>query len=124
EERMERPAAAKHRSLHVVDRVLATEDEDEEQRGKAPRSTDDAARAEAVPEAEARDVEPGAIHELLEHERMLPLLDHLVVNVAELGRAVRQRPGELEQPALEHVLELSSDLHLGRDQVQTEAGTD
>ena len=33
---------------------------------------------------------PRAVHELLEHQRVLRLLDDLVVGVAELGRAVRQ----------------------------------
>ena len=64
------------------------------------------ASAEALPPGETGDVEAGAVDELLEHQRVLRLLDDLVVGVAKLGRAVRQPQRELEQPALEHALEL------------------
>ena len=106
--------------LHVVDRVLAAEDEDEEEGREAAGGAEHAAGAEPVPEPESRHVEPGAGDELLEHQRVLPLLDDLVVDVAELGGAVRELERELEEPALEHVLELGADLHLGRDQVEPE----
>ena len=119
---MDRLRAPQCRPLHVIDRVLAAQHEDEEERGEAPRGGDHPPRPEAVPEAEPGHVEARPVHELLEHERVLPLLDDLVVDVAELGRAVGQRPGELEEAALEDVLELRPDLHLGRDQVEPEAG--
>ena len=120
EQRMERALARELGALHVVDRVLAAEDEDEEEGREAARGTEHAAGAEPVPEPEAGHVEPGAGDELLEHEGVLPLLDDLVVDVAELGGAVREPERELEEPALEHVLELGADLHLGGDQVEPE----
>ena len=47
---------------------------------------DHPARAELDVPGEARGVEAGAVDELLEHQRVLRLLDDLVVGVAELGR--------------------------------------
>src|SRR3954447_4653048 len=54
---------------------------------------------------------------------MLRLLDDLVIGVAELGRSVRERVGELEQAALEDALELQTGLHLRRRHVAPDAGT-
>src|SRR5262249_2509507 len=56
------------------------------------------------------------------HQRVLRLFDDLVVGVAELGRAVREAEGELEQPLLEHALELEADLHEGGHHVESDAG--
>ena len=50
-------------------------------------SRDHARAPTAIEPAGPRDVEAGAVDELLEHQRVLRLLDHLVVDVAELGRA-------------------------------------
>jgi len=52
---------------------------------------------------------------------VLRFLDHLVVQVAELGRAVRQGRRVLEQAALQRALELHAVLHEGRDHVQADA---
>src|SRR2546429_7391963 len=52
---------------------------------------------------------------------MLPLLDDLVVDVAEFRGAGRQGERELEEPALERVLELRSDPHLGGNEVEPQA---
>src|SRR6185295_14365633 len=103
-------AAPERRPLHVVDRVLAAEHEDEEELREPARVADHDPRADALPPGEPRNVEAGAVHELLEHQRVLPLLDALVVRVAELGRPVREAERELEEPALEDVLELHADL--------------
>src|SRR5581483_6743991 len=117
-------AAAQRRTLDVVDRVLAAEDEDEEERREARRVPDDALREEALAPGEARDVQARPVHELLEHERMVRFLDRLVIEVAELRGAVRQRGRVREEPALEHALELDADLHEGRGHVEADAGPD
>src|SRR4029434_8743763 len=94
--------AAQFSALDLVDRILTSQDEDEEQLRKRPSEAHHLARPDALPPDQTRDVEAGAIHELLEHERVLRFLDDLVVGVAELGRAVRQLERELEQSGLQH----------------------
>ena len=63
---------------------------------------------------------PAAVDELLEHQRVLRLLDDLVVHVAELGAAVGQAVRVLEQAALQHALELQAGLHVRGDAVQAD----
>jgi len=109
-------------ALDVVDGVLATEDEDEEQRGKAPAEADHEARPDAVDPLEAGGIGAASVDELLEHERVLGLLDDLVVGVAELGRAVGQLGCELQETPLEHGLELQAGLHHLCGAVQAEPG--
>ena len=99
--------------LHVVDRVLAAEHEDEEQLGEAPRRS---ARPGGAPirchHGEARDVEAGAVHELLEHQRVLRLLDDLVVDVAELGRRrSAASSANSRRPRFSTLSNWSADLH-------------
>ena len=89
EQRMDRLAAAQRRALHVIDRVLAAEHEEKKQLGKAARETDHQAARQPVERSQAGNVESAAVDELLEHQRVLRLLDRLVVGVAELGRAIR-----------------------------------
>src|SRR5215472_3065922 len=95
EQRMQVHAGSQLAALDVVDRVLATEDEQEEQLRESAAEPDDPAATE-----------------LLEHQRVLRLLDDLVVCVPELRRPVGQRRGELQQAALEYPLEDQADLHL------------
>src|SRR4051794_25019832 len=101
--------AAAGPALDVVDRVLATEDEDEEQRGEEAGEKQNAAGEEADEWRHAAYVGPGARYELVEHQRVLRLLDGLVVRVAELRGVIGELGGELEQTALEQVLELLAD---------------
>src|SRR5579885_2461825 len=120
EQRVELAPALERRALGVVDRVLAAEHEDEEQLGEGARGAHDGAGAEPLEPPEPPDREAAAVHELVEHERVLPLLDHLVVGVAELGRIARQRERQLEEPALERVLEQRAGLHLRSDRVEAD----
>src|SRR5262249_30239122 len=96
--------------------------EDEEQLRKRAAEPHHLAGTEALPPGKSGNVEAGPVDELLEHQRVLRLLDDLVVGVAELGRSVRQPQRELEQPALEHALELETDLGEGGDHVKPDAG--
>ena len=108
-------------ALHVVDRVLAAEHEHEEQLGEAMAQLGDAGRPEAHVPAQAGQVDPAAVDELLEHHPVVRLLDDLVVGVAEGRVAVVETEGVLEQPALEDVLELEADLHGADVAVQADA---
>ena len=76
--------------------------------------------ADLLVPTQPRDVHTGPIDELLEHQRVLRLLDDLVVHVPELRRTVRQPERVQEQTALQHVLELAPDLHGAGEAVQTE----
>jgi len=71
-------------SLHVVDGVLATHHEQEEQGGEPAAERHHEAGQELGVAGHAGHVEPAAVDELLEHERVLRFLDDLVVGVAEL----------------------------------------
>ena len=100
-------------ALRVIDRLLATEDEQEEELRERPAEPRHPARAEPIEPAEPGHVEPDALDQLVEHERVLRLLDDLVVDVAELGRAVRAAStANFEEPLLQHALELDAELHL------------
>src|SRR5262249_61656957 len=122
EQRMQLATAAQLHALDVVDGILAAEDEDEEQLRIGAAEMDHATRRQALPPYQAGDVEAGPVDELLEHQRVLRLLDDLVVGVAELGGAVRQTEGELEQASLERALELQTDLHERGHHVEADAG--
>ena len=122
QERMHLVPAAERLSLDVVDGVLPTEHEHEEQRREAPAEEHHAAGAYLDEPGHALHVDPAAVYELLEHQTVLGLLDDLVVGVAELARLVRQPGRELEQAAFQDALELQADLHLAHDHVQPQTG--
>src|SRR5215472_18878195 len=91
EQRMQVHAGSQLAALDVVDRVLATEDEQEEQLRESAAEPDDPAATEVLDRVQVGGVETGAVDELLEHQRVLRLLDDLVVCVPELRRPVGQR---------------------------------
>jgi hypothetical protein len=73
-------------ALHVVDGVLPAEHEDEEELREPPRQLHDAARAHhGLPRELRHRAVARPSGELLEHQRVLRLLDHLVVHVPQLG---------------------------------------
>src|SRR5215510_3978978 len=72
-------------ALGIVDGLLAAEDEEEEELGKAVAEACHAPGAQAIEPTEARNLEADALDQLVEHEGMLRLLDDLVVGVTELG---------------------------------------
>ena len=57
EKRVKITTAAERGALDVVDRVLAAQDEEEEQLGEDPREADHGPRQEPIEPAESRDVE-------------------------------------------------------------------
>ena len=59
EERMDLPPAPQQRALHVIDRVLAAQHEDEEQLREGSPEADHLSRAEPEQTRHARHVEPG-----------------------------------------------------------------
>ena len=94
-------ALAELTSLEVVDRVLTAEHEHEEQlRQEAVDDRDRDRRERTDAQRHSLHREAGAVDELLEHHRVLCLLDDLVLAVAELGIAVFHAHGMGEQPAL------------------------
>jgi hypothetical protein len=109
-------------TLDPVDGRLAGEHVQEEHLGERAPQARHAPRAERLQAAEAAHVETAPVDELLEHQRVLRLLDHLVVRVAELGRAVRPGRRELEEPAAQHRLELDARLHHSHQMVEAEPG--
>src|SRR5262249_32964902 len=124
EERVQLPATPQRHALHVVDGVFPAQDEDEEQLRKGAPEGDHQPGAHPLPPHQAVDVVAAAIDELLEHQRVLRLLDDLVIGVRDLGGAVGQAQGELEQAPLQHSLELEPDLHEGGHHVEADRGAD
>src|SRR5205807_2633082 len=114
-------AVPKRDSLNVVDGILTAEHEYEKQLGELAAQADDLTCLEAHESREAGSVEPRAIDELLEHQRVLRLLDHLVVRVAERRRSIRKVRCPFEQSALENALELQTQLHLSGNHVQADS---
>src|SRR6185295_12850133 len=62
-------------ALQVIDRILATQHEDEEQLGESGSQLGDATSAESFGPRQARRVEAGSVDELLEHQTVLRFLD-------------------------------------------------
>jgi hypothetical protein len=85
DERVELAAAAQDRPLDVIDRVLTAEHEDEEHGREPAGHLHHRPGAEPEVPGEPRGIEATAVDELLEHQRVLRLLDDLVVHVPELG---------------------------------------
>ena len=71
--------------------------------------------------ADGRDRQPGTVDELLEHQRVVRLLDHLVVGEAVLQRPVGLGGGETQQTATEHPLEDAAGVGEAGAHVQTDA---
>src|SRR5258708_38044803 len=78
-------ATAQGNALHMVDRVLAAEHEDEEELREDAPEPNDLSCLEAHESRQSRDVEPGTVDELLEHQRVLCFLDDLVIGIAKHG---------------------------------------
>src|SRR5262249_46894381 len=78
EQGVELLALAQRHALHVIDRILAAEHEHEEELRERAAEAHHLASAEALPPDQPGNIEPGPVHELLEHEGVLRLLDDLV----------------------------------------------
>ena len=118
-----RVGVCQHLALEVVDRVLPAQHEQEEQRREDPGQRNHEPLGQPPQEpGHAPHREPGTVHELLEHQGVLGLLDDLVVEVAELRRAIAKLECVAEQAPLEQVLEVPAGLHAGGPAVAAEAG--
>jgi hypothetical protein len=109
--------------LEVVGRLLAGQRGDAEQQGRHPGAAHEERPDDEVRQrrhAPGRDA--GAPHELVEHHRVVRLLDDLVVEVAELGRVVALAHGVDQQPDLEDVLELPAGVQRLGDPVEADLG--
>ena len=70
--------------------------------------------------ADGRDRQPGTVDELLEHQRVVRLRDHLVQREAVLERVVRQGRREADQSAAQHAFEHAAGVHEPRGHVQSD----
>ena len=121
EQRMQFALGTERGALHVIDRVFAPEHEHEEQGREPAGDADDPAGSELEIPRQPGNLEAGAVDELLEHQRVLRLLDDLVIRVAKLRAVIGQQERVLEEPALEDALELQPCLHVRGDAVQPDA---
>src|SRR5438067_5506892 len=113
----------KHPSLHVVDRILTAEDEEEEELGEEPAEHRHELCRQTKDGRKTGDIVSGTVHELLEHHPVVALFDRLVVGIPELSRAVWKLERVCVQPAVEQVLELDAYLRCVREPIQADPRT-
>src|SRR5438445_10654833 len=76
--------------LHVVDRILTAQDEEEKKLREEPAEHGHELRRQTEDGRKTGDIESGAVHQLLEHHPVMAFFDRLVVGIPELSRAVRE----------------------------------
>ena len=96
--------------LDVVDGLLTAEDAHEEDGRELPGRQPEERCRPAHDRAESGYVGSGPVDQLLEHQGVVALLDHLVGAIAELRGAVREHGDVLHEPADQDLLEQQPDL--------------
>src|SRR5579872_5150722 len=114
---------AQYLALHVIDRIFPGQHEDEKQLRELERVPDHELCTPTFEPAQSWNVEAGPIDEFLEHQRVLRLFDGLVIAIAKLRRTSRQPAREIQQAALEHVLEDHPNLHEVGQHMKTDSGS-